>query len=174
MTILGVDHGAKTGIALVKDENIRFVGTVNIDGVSKGEKLKMFYNKLRFFINSYNPSVIVLERPNHRRNAATTTILDGYYCVACMAAHENRIQTIEAYPSTVKKTIAGNGHATKDEVAQAISKEYKIPLDEILQYDYYKINCKGGNKGDVKTIHYDKSDALALALYGMKEKSLSK
>lgn len=166
MKILGIDHGTRTGYALLDNCELTKYGSVNIRGDLLGKKLIDFTNKMKIIINYSKPDLIVLEKPNHRRNTKTTILLDGYYCVLNILAAEKKIDVMSVHPTSMKKVITGTGKASKDDVVQRIADNFNLKLKDILEYEYYSVNTSNFKKGDVKKIHYDISDAIGLAYYG--------
>jgi Holliday junction resolvasome RuvABC endonuclease subunit len=67
----------------------------------------------------------------------------------------------EIPPTTLKLIVAGNGWATKEEVALRISEHLKVPYESIVSVTYY---TQGLKKGQIKSYIMDGSDALALAM----------
>jgi len=166
LKILGIDHGTRTGYALLNNGELTKYGSVNIRGDSLGKKLIDFTNKMKIIINYSKPDLIIFEKPNHRRNTKTTILLDGYYCVLNILAVEKQINVMSVHPTSMKKVITGTGKANKDDVVQKIIDDFNLNLKDILKYEYYSVNTPKFKKGDVKKIHYDVSDAIGLAYYG--------
>jgi Holliday junction resolvasome RuvABC endonuclease subunit len=162
MKIVSVDHGASTGFCYMVDGKPVTYGILKIEGDTTGEKLYNFYKKIHSLFDSFKPDLVAMEMPNHTKNAHTTRLLSGYYAFLHSLSYEFMATPKEVHPTSLKKVIAGNGKAEKLDVAIAVAKEYDLPLDSILTYDFYKVGYK---KGQIKKTHYDVTDAIALASY---------
>lgn len=160
MYIFGIDHGAKTGCAYIVNNQIVFATRFSVKGEKDQDKFLDFYKKLDKMLGKLKVDVIALEKPMSFKNAFTSRLLIGYYSIAMLVAAERNIQVVEVYPSSMKKEIAGNGRATKEEVCDSLVNRYPtIKKEDIVDIEYYK------RKEGIKNIDYDKSDALGLATY---------
>ncbi len=167
MKTLAIDHGTNTGFCYMKDGKIQTYGIIQIPGDSIGEKVFNFRNKAQGLLESFKPDMLVIEKPNHLRNAQTTLLLSGFYTTLLALGHEFMAEVIQVHPSSLKKAVTGSGRSEKMDVAHAMSVYHEIPITDMLHYDYYKV---GRNKGKIKTTYYDATDAIALATYGEIEK----
>lgn len=139
MRILGIDPGlGTTGYGIIEDKTFRLVEA----GIIKTEvntpiqaRLKKIFDALSDIIDEYKPGVLVLEKIYSHYKHPTTAILMGHArAVACLASGIYGIRLIN-YPSTkIKKTITGNGHASKQQVQRMVQNILKLkrepePLD---------------------------------------------
>ena len=162
MKILGIDHGKSTGFGFIDGDKLTSYGRLVIEGESIGNKMLEFYNYIYNLVEIYKPDIIVAEMPNHFRNAKTSRTLIGYYMIIHLIATMKGINIVEAHPTSLKKVVAGDGRANKDDVAKTIAKIHDVDIKNILEHDYYKT---GERRGLVKETYYDISDAIALATY---------
>lgn len=129
MKILGIDPGIKiTGYGLIKvasPETITLV-EAGVIGTSSGqniaERLKKIFENLTNIIDQEKPDVLVLEKLYSHYRHPTTSILmahaRGAICLLCGLRNMRLVN----YPSTrIKKSITGNGHASKVQVQRTIT-----------------------------------------------------
>lgn len=159
MKILGIDHGANSGYALIKNDNCIEIDSFMVTGKTQGDKFLNFYNKVNNIICRTKPNIIAMEKPMSFLNASTTRLLIGYYTVIQLLATVHEIKVIEVYPTSMKKKLTGSGKADKLEVCHSLMNRYLFSEDDLLEYEYFK------RKKGIKNTYYDKSDALALATY---------
>jgi hypothetical protein len=112
------------------------------------------------------PDYLAVEEPKDLLNAKTSRVLIGYYSMLHLAAFQLDTPVITIAPSEMKKKIAGNGRAGKDEVCKALSGLLNVPVSSLELPIYSKRERAGHKKGDLIDIEYDKSDACALAWMG--------
>ena len=168
MKYLGVDHGRHTGFGLIEDGKYIRCGMIVLQSKDRGKLLKEFHDEISTIITEINPDVICVEKPMHMRNAGTVETLMGYYNMLHYLAYINGKKIIEVYPTSMKKKLAKDGSASKETLADFVASRLNIPIDTILEYEYYKKTPNKtilGIKKTIKRIDYDKSDALGLALY---------
>lgn len=160
MKILSFDHGAKSGYAYIIDGAIVCIDDFIIVGNSDQEKFVDFWRKVKRIIERYRADIIAVEKPMSFKNAFTSRTLIGYYSIIVLLAGLNNIPVHEVYPTSMKKKITGNGRATKEEVCNSLlSCHPTLKKEDLMVITPYK------RKKGIKKIDYDKSDALALALY---------
>ena len=162
MKILGIDHGKNTGFGFIDCGKLTSYGRLIIEGESTGDKMLKFYSYIYDLVEICKPDIIVAEMPNHLRNAKTSRTLIGYYMIIHLIATMKGIHIVDAHPTSLKKVVAGDGRASKEDVAKAIAKIHDVDIENILEHDYYKT---GERRGLVKETYYDTSDAIALATY---------
>lgn len=148
MRILGIDPGLGiTGYGLIEDAgfasrdclpgakgNFRLIeaGVIRTESNTPIQsRLKKIFDGITGIIEEHRPSVLVLEKIYSHYKHPTTAILMGHARAAvCLACGVDGVNLIN-YPSTkIKKTITGNGHASKQQVqrmVQGILKLKKAP-----------------------------------------------
>jgi crossover junction endodeoxyribonuclease RuvC len=127
------------------------------------ETLVSQISQLKALLNSDKipaPAVVSIEAP--KDNKGFTSHQRQVELIGCIKALliDLKISFIEIPPNTMKNMITGNGWASKEEVARAISDKYGIKFEDIVVTTYYK---QGIKKGQIKSYILDGSDALALA-----------
>ena len=167
MLIMGVDPGNYImGYGLV-DYNRESKDIIYIDhGFIRETKLKYPYtlrnqvDTLAEVIRAKGPDLIVLEGAKHSRGfVSQQRQVELIGCIKRVLV-KRLMPFIEIPPSTMKKIITGNGHATKEEVARAMSDIFNLPFEDLVIVTYYK---QGFKKGQIKSYIADGSDALGLA-----------
>lgn len=151
MRILGVDPGLiRTGYGLVDvaaKSSIRLLeaGTVEPDIKDLFEnRLRKIYINLAKIIDAQNPDVMVLEKLYaHHKHPTTASVLGHVRGVICLLCAEKKIQLIEHSVKRIRKSLVGNGNATKEQTRSLIANLLSINASQL---------------------GLDASDALALAL----------
>lgn len=149
MTILGVDPGTNfTGYGIIKASRNSFTKVVNgliklPPGKSLAEKLEIIYDELNRLIKKYNPDEFAIETAFYGKNVQSAMKIGYARGVSLLAAVHNRIPSSEYSPKEVKKSVVGNGAASKQQVSFMIKSILKLQ-DEKMKFD--------------------ESDALAIAL----------
>ncbi|MFH1995864.1 MAG: crossover junction endodeoxyribonuclease RuvC [Candidatus Omnitrophota bacterium] len=150
MRILGVDPGlGATGYGIIESgrERIKIVeaGVIRTSGKSSlQERLQILREALNGLIEECAPEVMVLEKLYSHYKHPTTAILMGHARgVICSLCEPHNLQLVNYAATRVKKTVTGNGRASKLQVQRSVQRILR--LDEMPEST-------------------DLSDALALAL----------
>ena len=126
--ILGVDPGLKaTGWGLIELHNdgaasLRW-GTINPPNASEADlagRLHYIHDRVTEIIERFRPVALAIERPFVHRNVRVAVALGQAQAAAMMAAAGAGIPVAEYPPREVKQTVAGDGAADKQTVAQAL------------------------------------------------------
>lgn len=147
--ILGVDPGTQIlgyGILEIKDNqpNVIELSVLHLTSIeSQQDKLKEIFLSIQELIEKFQPYALSIEAPFYGKNAQSMHKLGRAQGVAIAAAIVMGLEIYEFSPRKIKKSITGNGNASKEQVAGM--------LESILNF---KINSK----------YFDASDALAAAL----------
>lgn len=126
MKILGIDLAKNsTGFVVVgvndktSEISVEKIGTT--DTTSKdnwGEQYRIIYEQMLYLKKKYTPDVVLIERPFMMHGKSTMAIF-GALGVVRMAFEGDEIELISA--NTIKKYIAGHGHAKKGLVEKKLS-----------------------------------------------------
>ncbi len=159
MLILGIDPGSKVaGFAVLQvpdthafqPRHFKIVdaGSLKADlKQSHAERIGYMHEALYGLIGEWRPDICVMEKAFTGLNHQSALRLGEARGALIAAVRRHGIAVEEITPTAVKKTVAGSGHATKEQIALA--------LQMLLQF----------NRG---SLPYDVSDAVAIALaYGM-------
>lgn len=151
MRILGVDPGLrKTGYGIVdisKQASVKLLEIGTIEPQANElfeERIFRIYTGLEKIIAAQNPDVLVLEKLYaHYKHPLTATILGHVRGVICLLSAQKKIKLIEHSVKRIRKSLVGNGNATKEQTRSLIVNVLKIKTEQLS---------------------LDASDALALAL----------
>lgn len=151
MRILGVDPGLRrTGYGLVDVSPLAGIRLLEAGTIEPGDKdlferrLHKIYRHLDRIIEVQRPEAMVLEKLYaHHRHPATSSVLGHVRGVICLLCAERKIQLIEHSVKRIRKSLVGNGNATKEQTRSLIVNLLKI---------------------NAAQLPLDASDALALAL----------
>ena len=133
--ILGIDPGTNFlgyGVLEVNGKELQLV-TMSILTLAHvddpQEKLKRIFEKIDWVITHFNPQEMAVEEPFYAKNVQSMLKLGRAQGVA-IAAGMVRGLTVETYlPKTVKKSVAGNGNASKEQVAAMLGHIFKRPIE---------------------------------------------
>lgn len=153
--ILGIDPGSKlVGFACIETRVGRSISPRDFSIVDVGVlrappqlphavRIGILHDALLTIISDTSPTICVMERAFTGVNSFTALRLGEARGALISALRSKEICLEEVAPAHVKKTIAGNGAATKEEVARVLSLLWKF------------------ERG---SLPYDTTDALAIAL----------
>jgi crossover junction endodeoxyribonuclease RuvC len=148
MIILGIDPGSRaTGYGLIEvDGRHEEIITYDVIDVTDTDnhplRLKRIYDRLLEVIEETCPDEFAVEMPVYAKNAQSMLKLGRAQAAAVLAALNREVAITEYTPKEIKKSVTGNGNASKKQVWYMV----KAMLD---------LTDERGN---------DASDALAVAL----------
>ena len=132
MIILGIDPGLrKTGLGVISLEKRNLV--YKASGVilpnneqSDSMRLKNLFTSMEEVLKTYSPSHSVIEKVFLNTNPKTTLALGQArgVAIAAMALHVESI--LELSSNEIKKTVVGNGHASKKQVQFMVQNLLKL------------------------------------------------
>lgn len=149
MLILGVDPGSRaTGYGLIDrtggNETLVASDTIRLgDTEDHPARLKQIYDRLAEVIDDHEPAEFAIEMPVYGQNPQSMLKLGRAQAAAMMAALNRDLPVAQYTPKEVKKSVTGNGNASK--------KQIRFMVQSIL------------SRGDTEFTH-DTADALAIAL----------
>lgn len=127
MRILGIDPGLnRTGYGIMESgpSRLRVVTAGDIRPPRRdplAQRLSFIYETLSQLMSRYRPQAAVLEKLFTHHTYVTTASLMGHARgVACLAAQEHGLPLAEYPPTHVKKSLTGNGSASKAQVAKMV------------------------------------------------------
>ena len=138
--ILGIDPGSRnTGYSILTEEDGILVALrcdvikmAHLDDHS--QRLQYIFEKISEIVRSFNPTSCAVESPVFGVDPLAMLKLGRAQAAAILAITDNNIPVTEYYPKEVKKSITGNGNASKKQVAFMLRKMVKLP-DEKLSRD---------------------------------------
>ncbi|MBC8369602.1 MAG: crossover junction endodeoxyribonuclease RuvC [Planctomycetes bacterium] len=152
LRVLGIDPGTlKLGWAVIDAHDLnsteRIASGCLVLGKSTApiaERLHQLHVQLREVIEQYRPTILALESAFFGDNARSALRIGEARGVVLMLAAEFGLEVNEITPATVKRRIAGNGRASKEQV---------------FQMTMQHLQC-----GDYQPASEDESDGVAIAL----------
>ena len=124
--ILGIDPGTTImGFGLIKivDNKMQFL-QLNELILKKYDdhylRLKNIFERTIDLIDQFNPDEIAIEAPFFGKNVQSMLKLGRAQGVAMAAGLSREISITEYSPKKIKKTITGNGNASKEQVAKML------------------------------------------------------
>ena len=157
--ILAIDPGTREmGTAVLHGQELVHHGVKEFrDRGTPHDNLREGRRAVLRLINEYKPSILALEKSffaNNRNAALLNVLVDEIQAVG----RRKGLKVVTYAPSTVKKTVCGNGRATKRQVAKAVVREYRelrvfVPQDKKWKEQY----------------HANMFDAVAVGLTAMRQ-----
>lgn len=147
--IIGIDPGInKTGFGIISEAGFspKYIesGTIkNRTDMKQSEKLNNIFSKIELLIQKYEVKSIILEETFVNSNPNTSMILGYARGIIILLAGIHNLPLYEYAPNHIKKTLTGNGHASKEQIQYMVRKILNIRKE-------FK--------------NFDESDALAIAL----------
>jgi crossover junction endodeoxyribonuclease RuvC len=147
--ILGVDPGTLiTGYGIIEARGttvraLEYDVVRNQSSQSMPIRLKAIYSALCKVIDRYHPDEFAIETAFYGKNAQSAMKLGHARGVSILAAVNYEIPTSEYSPREVKRSVAGTGAASKDQVSYMVQSILKLKT---------------------QPRYYDATDALAVAL----------
>jgi crossover junction endodeoxyribonuclease RuvC len=121
--VLGIDPGtAVTGYGVVRGERLGAANLIECGVIrtrareSLPVRLAEIYDGVRELIQTHQPDALAVEDVFYARNVRTTIVLGHARGVILLAGQQAGIDIVEYPPAEIKKTIVGNGSATKIQV----------------------------------------------------------
>jgi len=138
--ILGIDPGSRvTGYAVLTEENSKLIALrcdvirmAHIDDHS--DRLNFIFEKISGIIHSIKPTQCAVETPIYGVDPQAMLKLGRAQAAAILAIKQCGLEAVEYFPKVVKKSITGNGNASKEQVAFMLKKMVRLP-DEKLSND---------------------------------------
>ena len=135
--ILGIDPGSRnTGYSILTEENGKLVALrcdviklAHLDDHS--DRLQHIFEKVSGIIDSFNPTSCAVETPVYGVDPLAMLKLGRAQAAAILAITNSGISVKEYYPKEVKKSITGNGNASKEQVAFMLRKMVSLPEEKI-------------------------------------------
>jgi len=121
--ILGIDPGTNIlGYGLIADDgkNIALItmGVLKLGKIdSHALKLKKIFERILALVEEYKPDEMSIEAPFFGKNVQSMLKLGRAQGVAMAAALHRDIPIFEYEPRKIKRSITGNGNASKEQVA---------------------------------------------------------
>ena len=131
--ILGVDPGlniAGYGLIQVGQENPQLLEAGVVRGGSRKpleQRLKEIHDGISEVIEQHQPLAVAVEELYSHYKMPRTAILMGHARgVICLAAAHHGIPVFHYAATQIKKILTGNGRASKEQVQNAICREFSL------------------------------------------------
>lgn len=135
--ILGIDPGSRTtGFAILTRQKGKLVAlrcdTINMASMDDhSDRLQYIFDKVSKIVSSFNPTSCAVETPIYGVDPQAMLKLGRAQAAAMLAITNYDISVTEYYPKQVKKSITGNGNASKEQVAFMLRKMVKLPEEKL-------------------------------------------
>jgi len=130
--ILGIDPGTVVmgyGVLLIKNKQMEMLnmGVIHLHKYDNHAlKLKMIFEKMLLLIDQWHPDELAIEAQFFGKNVQSMLKLGRAQGVAIAAALHRGLPMEEYAPKKIKKSITGNGNASKEQVAGMLQTLLKI------------------------------------------------
>lgn len=147
--ILGIDPGSRfCGYGLLETEKRKIVAAgcdvIKVDSrLPLNERLCHVYEEIRKVVEQFEPQVAAVESMFFGRNFQGIFSLGHARGVILLALAQQGVQIVEYTPREIKKAIAGNGNASKEQIRYMVGQLLPLPKERLTS---------------------DAADALAIAL----------
>ena len=138
--ILGIDPGSRvTGYAVLAEEHGKLIAlrcdVLNMAHIKEhSDRLEFIFNNISRVIKSIQPTKCAVETPIYGVDPQAMLKLGRAQAAAILAIKTCGLEAGEYFPKVVKRSITGNGNASKDQVAFMLKKMIQFPEEE-LPYD---------------------------------------
>ncbi len=125
--VLGIDPGTNVlGYAIIEQlgaqQRLLLLGTHHAKGEEAADKLSSIYSFLNELIVRHQPTECALEAPFFGKNVQSMLKLGRAQGVAMAVAIGRGLSVTEYAPTKIKLSVTGNGHASKEQVAEMACK----------------------------------------------------
>jgi crossover junction endodeoxyribonuclease RuvC len=130
--ILGIDPGLHiTGYGVVEasaqQPKVCEAGIIRSSGKSMTSRLLFLYNGIVEVIDQFHPQVVAVEQLYAHYQHPRTAILMGHARgVILLAAGQRNLPLVSYNATRIKKTITGNGRASKEQIQRTIERELRL------------------------------------------------
>jgi crossover junction endodeoxyribonuclease RuvC len=135
LIILGIDPGSRfCGFGILQTEKNRLVAAgcdvIKVNpNLKLSERLLLIYNKISEVVKEYKPDVAVVETIFYGKNIKSAFTLGHVRGVILLALENFGAEIAEYSPREVKKSVVGNGNASKEQVKFMVQKITKQTSD---------------------------------------------
>ena len=123
--ILAIDPGTKEiGVAFLDGEKLIYHGVKAIpEDKSPNERLKEGREIIIRLINDFKPDILVVEKSFFANNR-TASLLHAFINEIRAIGNKKGLKVVSYATSTVRKSVCGNGRASKKELSKVIVSRY--------------------------------------------------
>ncbi len=125
MRVIAIDPGTlRTGYAVFEIQNrsnrMLECGLVVVRGKDLPERLLSVHRGIERLFRRLRPRHVAIERPFVGKNPRDGMTLNAARAVCMLAAAASKARVYEYAPAEVKRTVTGNGQASKDSVQRMV------------------------------------------------------
>ena len=134
--ILGLDPGSRVmGYAILKcdgrDMKAVDIGVLRLhETQAHPDRLERIFDLVTSLIAEYSPLAVAVETPVYGKDPLAMLKLGRAQAACILAARLKLIEICEYYPKMVKKSVTGNGNASKSQVAFMLRKTIELADDK--------------------------------------------
>ena len=134
--ILGIDPGTNVmgfGAIQIVGREIKLIelGSYKITTPFEAiDKLQMIYDKVNLLITRIQPTEMAIESPFFGKNVQSMLKLGRAQGVSIAAGLNSGLRVVEYSPKKIKKSITGNGNASKQQVSALLKQFVKMPASD--------------------------------------------
>jgi len=137
MIVLGIDPGSRiTGYGVIEitagTQRVLDYGAVRPQGKDHALRLAQIHAAVTQVLVDTQPDACAIEMPVYAQNAQSMLKLGRAQAAAMLAALNRQVPVVEYTPKEVKKSVTGNGNATKAQVWYMIKKMLALEEDRGL------------------------------------------
>ena len=122
MRVIGVDPGiVVTGFGIIDKKNNNIIahsyGTVKPPkSMSLSDRLGYLYDEISSLLDKYEPNMLAVEDTFYSKNFKSAMLLGQARGSIILAGYCANVSCIEFSPKKIKKSVVGNGNASKEQV----------------------------------------------------------
>jgi len=131
--VLGIDPGtAITGYGVVRGERLGTPSLIECGVIRTSAReplatrLHEIYEGIAELIRTHKPDAIAVEDVFYAHNVRTTVVLGHARGVILLAGQQAGLSIVEFPPAQIKKTVVGNGAATKSQVQFMVTRLLRL------------------------------------------------
>lgn len=137
--ILGIDPGSRaTGYAVLEDDAGKLralhcdtIRLAHLDDHS--DRLQLLFEEISGIIARVEPQSAAVETPVYGQDPMAMLKLGRAQAACFLAITNSNISVAEYYPKEIKKSITGNGNASKEQVAHMLHRMVTIPQKKLTK-----------------------------------------
>jgi Holliday junction resolvasome RuvABC endonuclease subunit len=131
MSVLALDLGSKTGVAIWEDGQIT-IGTKKLrhDRNASGVRFLDFRNWLLEIFETYNIYMVFFERVYAHKGTCAAHVYGGFMYMLAAVCEEMKVRCVGIPVGTIKKHATGSGNATKEEMMDFARRCGFNPVDD--------------------------------------------
>lgn len=136
MRVLGIDPGSSvTGYGIIERRGgspaCVDCGTIEGGRRALSDRLVAMYDGFCAIVEAFEPAELAIENAFLGRNVKALTVMSQTRGVIVLAARQRELPIHEYAPRAVKRSVVGNGGASKEQVAYMVRSMLDLPEAEL-------------------------------------------